>query len=64
MKNTYVVARKMQYSNPMSFEKYSNLIWDKELDFINGGMNVYLLKVRLDLKNKSKERVKAYIAEY
>jgi len=42
---TYVVSRKMQTSNPLSFERFSNLIWDKELDFVNGGMNVNMLKL-------------------
>lgn len=42
--NIYVVARKMRYSNPMSFEKLSDCGWDRQLDFTNGGINVNLLK--------------------
>ena len=64
MDSTYVVAWKMNYSNPLSFEKYSNVIWDKNLDFVNGGLNVYMLKAWLDKVNEPKETVKAYIAEY
>jgi hypothetical protein len=54
----------MRHSNPLSFEKYSNVIWDNRLDFKNGGMNVSLLKVRLDKENETKETVKAYIKDY
>jgi len=61
LKDAFVIARKMQYSNPLSFEKYSNLIWDKELDFVNGGMNVFMLRLRLDKINETKETIKAYL---
>jgi len=61
LNDAFVIARKMQYSNPLSFEKYSNLIWDKELDFVNGGMNVFMLRLRLDKINETKETIKAYL---
>jgi 23S rRNA G2445 N2-methylase RlmL len=31
--NSFVVAQKHKYQNPLSFEKYSNCGWDKVLDF-------------------------------
>ena len=64
IKDAYIVARRMAYANPMSFEKYSNIMWDTQMGFKNGGMNVNLLKYQPGKKNKPKETVKAYIAEY
>lgn len=58
--NIYVVARKMRHSNPLSFEKLSNIGWDTRMDFSNGGLNVNLLKLNSMKVNKAKEIVKAY----
>lgn len=61
MHDTYVVAWKMMFSNPLCFERLSNNQWDKQLDFVNGGLNVFMLKLRLDKVNHTWETINAYI---
>jgi 23S rRNA G2445 N2-methylase RlmL len=58
--NIYVIARKMRHSNPMSFEKLSNVSWDHQLDFTNGGLNVDMLKFNSKKINRAKEIIKIY----
>lgn len=42
--NTYVVAQAHHYGHKLSFEKFSNCGWSKEIAFKNGGIGVHLLK--------------------
>ena len=58
--NIYVVARKMKYSNPISFIKLSNCGWKSQLDFTNGGINVNLLKYDRKKLSQRRELIKAY----
>jgi hypothetical protein len=44
-KNTFVVAQANHYGHKLSFEKFSNCGWGKELFFNNGGLNAYLYKL-------------------
>lgn len=61
--NAYVVCRKMRHSNPMSFEKLSNIGWDHQMDFYNGGLNVNLLKLNSSKVHKNREIIKSYLVE-
>ena len=44
----------------MSFEKYSNCGWSKELHFSNGGISVNLLKKDMSQISKVKQTIEAY----
>ncbi|CAI2363892.1 unnamed protein product [Moneuplotes crassus] len=56
----YVVARKMRYSNPLAFTRLSNCGWKSQLDFVNGGINVNLLKYDQSKLSKNRELLKIY----
>jgi hypothetical protein len=44
----------------LSFEKFSNCGWSKELAFVNGGIGVHLLKLDMSKISESKQTVDAY----
>lgn len=58
--NTYVVAQAHHYGHKLSFEKFSNCGWSKELNFVNGGIGVHLLKLDMSQISESKQTVDAY----
>ena len=43
--NVFVVARKTDPRSKSNFMRASGLHWDTELDFNNGGLNVFLLRL-------------------
>jgi len=58
--NIFVVARKMKYGNPLSFQKLSNCGWKTRLDFMNGGINVNLLKYDQRKLSRNRELIRIY----
>jgi hypothetical protein len=58
--NSFVVSQAHHYGHSLSFEKYSNLGWEKLLHFSNGGINVNLLKWDQEKLSKSRQRLEAY----
>lgn len=58
--NTYVVAQAHHYGHKLSFEKFSNCGWGKELAFVNGGIGVHLLKLDMSKLSESRQTIDAY----
>ena len=58
--NAYVVAQAHHYGHKLSFEKFSNCGWSKELTFVNGGIGVHLLKLDASKVSESKQTLEAY----
>ena len=59
--NTYILAKDNFHGHHLSFEKYSNCGWSKELVFLNGGLPVHLLKLDMSKVSKVKTTVDAYL---
>ena len=54
------MAKSRHYGHDLSFEKYSNCGWKKELHFSNGGMSVNLLKLDMNKQSSVKQTLSAY----
>jgi 23S rRNA G2445 N2-methylase RlmL len=61
--NVYIVSRKMRFSNPMNFTKLTNVGWDTQMDFVNGGINVNLLKLNSKKVHKNREIINSYLID-
>ncbi|CDW76469.1 UNKNOWN [Stylonychia lemnae] len=59
-KNTFVLAQSHHYGHKLSFEKFSNCGWSKELNFSNGGLSVHLLKFDMSQVSEVKQTLQAY----
>ena len=58
--NTFVLAQAHHYGHKLSFEKFSNCGWSKEIAFTNGGIGVHLLKLDMSQVSQVKQTMAAY----
>ena len=58
--NSYVLAQAHHYGHKLSFEKFSNCGWRKQIVFENGGIGVHLLKMDMKAVSEVKQTIEAY----
>lgn len=58
--NAFVLAQAHHYGHKLSFEKFSNCGWRKEIAFTNGGIGVHLLRLDMSQLSETKQTIDAY----
>lgn len=55
-----MLAQAHHYGHKLSFEKFSNCGWKKEIAFDNGGIGVHLLRLDMSQVSEIKQTLHAY----